>query len=202
MAGILVILVGLAIVLYPQLEKWHFDRGQQQLIASFEQLGKTEQIEQASVHSEDTLGVEEYRKPTGESFKPLDGARGIIHIDKIDLEMMIFDGIGTETLGKGIGMIESKKEFGVNNIGLAGHRAVTKGKQFNRLDELSVNDEIKVTTEDGIYDFVIIDTFIVHQSEVSVLDDQEEPLLTLVTCTPLGTANPPDRLIVQAALKK
>lgn len=39
-------------------------------------------------------------------------------------------------------MIEPEKEFGINNVGLAGHRAITHGKQFNRLDELAPNDEI------------------------------------------------------------
>jgi len=130
----------------------------------------------------------------------LEGARGIININKIDLEMVIFDGARPETLSKGIGMIEPKKKIGVNNIGLAGHRAVAKGKQFNRMNELRINDEIQVTTKEGTYEFVIVDSFIVHQSDVSVLDEQEGPLLTLVTCTPLGAVNPPNRLIVQAAL--
>lgn len=200
--GILLMFIGLVVVCYPQLEKQHYDRDQQQLVRSFEQLGNTEQIEQASNQSEDTLAVREYAQRTDEKSELLEGARGILNINKIDLEMVIFDGTSNETLSKGIGMIEPKKEFGVNNIGLAGHRAVAKGKQFNRMNELRVNDEIQVTTQEGTYEFVIVDTFVVHQSEVSVLDDQEEPLLTLVTCTPLGAVNPPNRLIVQAAIKK
>ncbi|MET3655462.1 class D sortase [Sporosarcina psychrophila] len=200
--GVLLMVIGLAVVFYPQLEKQHYDRGQQQLVRSFEQLGNTEQIEHASNQYEDTLAVQKYNEPTGEKSKLLEGARGIININKIDLEMIIFDGTSPETLSKGIGMIEPKKEFGVNNIGLAGHRAVAKGKQFNRMNELRMNDEIQVTTQEGTYEFVIVDSFIVHQSDVSVLDDQEGPFLTLVTCTPLGAVNPPNRLIVQAALKK
>lgn len=200
--GVLLMVIGLAVVFYPQLEKQHYDRGQQQLVRSFEQLGNTEQIEHASNQYEDTLAVQKYNEPTGEKSKLLEGARGIININKIDLEMIIFDGTSPETLSKGIGMIEPKKEFGVNNIGLAGHRAVAKGKQFNRMNELRMNDEIQVTTQEGTYEFVIVDSFIVHQSDVSVLDDQEGPFLTLVTCTPFGAVNPPNRLIVQAALKK
>lgn len=200
--GILLMVVGLAVVFYPQLEKQYYDRGQQQLVRSFEQLGNTEQIEQASNQSEDILTVQKYNQSTGEKSKLLEGARGIININKIDLEMIIFDGTSPETLSKGIGMIEPKKKIGVNNIGLAGHRAVAKGKQFNRMNELRINDEIQVTTQEGTYEFVIVDSFIVHQSDVSVLDEQEGPLLTLVTCTPLGAVNPPNRLIVQAALKK
>ncbi|MFC5589000.1 class D sortase [Sporosarcina soli] len=189
--GLFFILIGVAIFLYPLYENMQYDREQQQLLDSFAQLGNTEQLEQASMQVEQT---------NEDKSDLLKGARGLISIDKIDLDMLIFDGTSTEALSKGIGMIEPQKEFGVNNIGLAGHRAITKGKQFNRLDELNVNDEIQVTTSIGTLEFAVVDTFVVHQSEVSVLNDQDEPLLTLVTCTPIGSRNPPHRLIVQAAL--
>ncbi|MBE1556631.1 class D sortase [Sporosarcina limicola] len=200
--GLLLIVAGLLIVFYPQLQKIAFDRDQKQLVASFEQLGDTELLEQLSSNSDEAAVVQEYTQKNDEQSKLLDGARGIMKIDKIDFEMVVFEGDSPAVLSKGIGMIEPEKEFGVNNIGLAGHRALSKGKQFNRLGELRVDDEIEVMTRKGIYNFVIVDTFVVHQSEVSVLKDTEEPLITLVTCTPLGTANPPDRLIVQAKLKK
>lgn len=196
--GLFFILIGIAIILYPLYENMQYDREQQQLLDSFAQLGNTEQLEQASMEAEQAEA--DFEQANGDKSDQLKGARGLISIDKIDLEMLIFDGTSTETLSKGIGMVEPQKEFGVNNIGLAGHRAITYGKQFNRLDELTVNDEIQVTTSDGTLKFAVVDTFVVHQSEVSVLNDQDEPLLTLVTCTPIGSRNPPHRLIVQAAL--
>ncbi len=196
--GLFFILIGIAIFLYPLYENMQYDREQQQLLDSFAQLGNTEQLEQASMQIEQT--VAESERTNEDKSDLLKGTRGLLSIDKIDLDMLIFDGTSTEALSKGIGMIEPQKEFGVNNIGLAGHRAVTRGKQFNRLDELDVNDEIQVTTSNGTLEYVVVDTFVVHQSEVSVLNDQDEPLLTLVTCTPIGSRNPPHRLIVQAAL--
>lgn len=196
--GLFFILIGIAIILYPLYENMQYDREQQQLLDSFAQLGNTEQLEQASMEAEQAEA--DFEQANGDKSDQLKGARGLISIDKIDLDMLIFDGTSTETLSKGIGMVEPQKEFGVNNIGLAGHRAITHGKQFNRLDELTVNDEIQVTTSDGTLKFAVVDTFVVHQSEVSVLNDQDEPLLTLVTCTPIGSRNPPHRLIVQAAL--
>lgn len=198
----LLIICGLAIVSYPEFEKRIHQNDQQKLVESFEQLGNTDELERLSTNYENVIQVEEFTKSTDDQNPLLDGARGILSIDKIDLEMVVFEGTSATELTKGIGMIEPDKKFGVNNIGLAGHRAVAKGKQFNRLGELEVDDEIQVTTTDGIMDFVIVDSFVVHQSEVSVLDDSAEPLITLVTCTPLGSRNPPDRLIVQARLKK
>ena len=195
--GACLVLIGLAVVFYPQFKNYTYDREQEQLLTSFQQLGDTDLLEQLSTDAE-AVTID----PNDDLAKQLEGARGILTIDKIDLEMIVFDGAGVDALSKGAGMIEPKKEFGVNNIGIAGHRAVAKGKQFNRLDELKVDDEIQVTTQDGTYTFVIVDTFVVHQSDISVLQDTDEPLITLVTCTPLGKRNPPDRLIVQAALKQ
>ena len=54
----------------------------------------------------------------------------------------------------------------------------------------------------GGYRFVIVKTFVVDRTQVEVLDDQAEPLLTLVTCTPVGAKNPRERLIVQRSFPR
>lgn len=177
--------------MYPQIEREVEDTKQEKLIQTFKQLGDvSEYTEQESSTEVQETGLE-----------LLEGARGIIYIPKIELEMLIFEGAGKVPLSKGTGMIEPEKEFGMNNIGVAGHRSTTFGKQFNRLDELERNDEIKVETKTGTYVYVIVQKFVVNRTEVDVLADQKEPMLTLVTCTPIGKKNPTDRLIVQAKLK-
>lgn len=194
--GWLLIAAGLAIVSSPLLEKLAYDRQQGQLLAAFDQLGE---MEDADFSEPDDAAISPV---PGEKKKqdPLKGGRGILSIEKIDLEMMIFEGVSENELGKGAGMIEPKKDFTSNNIGLAGHRAVMEGKQFNRLGELEKGDEIQVNTKKELLNYRITDTFVVHKSDVSVLEDQDTPQLTLVTCTPLGSWRPPDRLIVQAEL--
>lgn len=193
--GIGFILAGVLLLFYPQLEKKASDQKQEQLIEAFEQMSDvSKQIEASTEHGEPVV----VQKDTLEL---LDGARGVIRIPKIDLNMMIFEGSNEAALSKGVGIIESEKEFGKNNVGLAGHRAVTYGKQFNRLNELVQNDTIEIETKSGSYEFFIVDTFIVDRTKVEVLADQKEPLLTLVTCTPIGKKNPTDRLIVQAKLQ-
>lgn len=184
---------GLLLLFYPKIEKEAADTKQEELIQTFKQLGDASEYEE----QEPSIEVQEDQK----QLELLEGARGIIHIPKIDLEMLIFEGAGKVPLKKGTGMIEPEKEFGINNVGIAGHRSTTFGKQFNRLDELSHNDEIIVETKTGTYEFVIVQKFVVDRSEVEVLNDQHEPVLTLVTCTPIGKKNPTDRLIVQAKLK-
>ena len=210
--GLLVLLIGIALVFYPQLEKKFYDHEQQALIDSFEQLGETELLQQLStdaeavVHEDDVLNVERSIASGGvneekEKQQVLEGARAILRIESIGLEMIVFEGATANHLSKGAGIVEPNKKFGVNNVGLAGHRALAKGKQFNRLDELETKDIIKITTKDGMQEYEITRKFVVPKTEVSILDDADTPLITLITCTPLGVSNPPDRLIVQAELK-
>ena len=189
------LLLGFYLLVYPQIEKKLFDTEQQQIIEAFENLGD------ASSYEETAWSIEVQASTDADELGLLDGARGIIRIPKIDLEMMIFDGATPSSLTKGIGMIEPDKQFGIHNIGLAGHRSITHGKQFNRLDELALHDIVEIQTESRNYEFEIVRTFVVDQTEIKVLKDGQEPLLTLVTCTPLGKKNPTDRLIVQAKLK-
>lgn len=189
------VIAGLFLLFYPQIEKGFSDAKQDKLIEAFEQLGNTGE------NVETTSPIEVQLDKDHGQLALLDGARGVIRIPKIDLEMLIFEGSNEASLSKGVGMIEPEKEFGINNVGLAGHRAITHGKQFNRLDELAPNDEIEVKTKTGIYEFVIVQTFVVDRTNVKVLTDKKEQFLTLVTCTPIGKKNPTDRLIVQAKLK-
>lgn len=190
--GICCILIGLSLLLYPQIEKIALDSKQKKLIKAFEQVGKMDNSLQSSseaMTSEDKLAL-------------LDGVRGVIQIPKIDVALPIFEGASATSLSQGVGMIEPEKEFGVHNVGLAGHRAIAYGKQFNRLNELKPNDEIEVKTTTNIYTFVVNQTFVVNRTEVGVLNDQKEPSITLITCTPIGEENPTDRLVVQAKLKQ
>lgn len=128
-------------------------------------------------------------------------AKGILIIPKIDLEMLIFEGADANSLNRGVGLLQTKKKFGINNIGLAGHRGASYGKQFNRLDELVMNDEIYVKQGSTEFTFIVEDKYIVDRTRVDVLNELGSPYLTLVTCTPIGAKNPTDRLIVQAKLK-
>lgn len=201
---------------YPMMDKIQYNRRQKQLIETFESIGldnsagdigvsdelKNEILENVyeSENNRDSYTSNEHL--IAEKHQDLEDVVGIIRISSIDLNMIIYNGASEEKLSKGIGMIETEKKIGINNVGLAGHRSTTYGKQFNRLDEVSLSDIIVVHTMNNTYEFEVIKSFVVHKSEINVLDDQKEPLLTLVTCTPLGKKNPSERLIIQAKLTK
>lgn len=190
--GVVFVGIGLVLLLMPQLEKIAYDRKQAQALTAFETLGElqTDSQRQEDVHIEENDGME-----------LLKGVEGLLTIDKIDLRIPVYDSVSAKTLNDGVGLIDSDKQLGEQNVGIAGHRALVRGKQFNRLDELSPGDTMAVNTDEGKLEFVVTETFVVHQSDISVLDDSGKPQLTLITCTPLGALHPPDRLIIQGELK-
>jgi len=84
------------------------------------------------------------------------------------------------------------------NVGLAGHRDTF----FRKLRDINPDDEIRVTTRDGVFHYVVQRTNIVQPRDVWVLNATGYPALTLVTCYPfsyIGSA--PQRFVVRAALR-
>jgi sortase A len=83
------------------------------------------------------------------------------------------------------------------NIGLAAHRDTF----FRRLGEIRDDDEVRLVTPDGTFNYRVEGTQIVEPSDVWVLAPTTQPALTLVTCYPfryVGSA--PQRFIVRAHL--
>lgn len=67
---------------------------------------------------------------------------------------------------------------------------------FTLLDKLGRNDQIFVDFEGTRYIYRVTDTQIVPPTDLNVLQNSATPTLTLITCTPVGTAK--NRLIVNA----
>lgn len=189
--GVVFLLAGGLLLLFPQYEKRAYHEEQEELITAFEQLGEWETAALADGDLEQNEQTE---------YVVAKDARGMLSIPAIDLEMLFFDGVSVDALNKGAGIIEPEKKMGVHNVSIAGHRGATFGKQFNRLNELKVQDELHVKMDQEDYTFIVDKVFVVDQKQVDVLSDKESPYLTLVTCTPIGEENPTDRLIVQGKL--
>jgi sortase A len=67
---------------------------------------------------------------------------------------------------------------------------------FTMLDKLRPNDKIIVDYAGTRYIFKVMDTKVIAPTDLSVLQPTDEPQLTLITCTPVGTSK--KRLVVQA----
>jgi sortase A len=124
------------------------------------------------------------------------GLVGRIEIPRLGVSTVIRAGSDARTLRLAVGLIPGTALPGGNgNIGLAGHRDTF----FRKLRGIRPGDEIRVVTPSGTYQYRVQFTHIVWPKDTWVLDDTEQPALTLVTCYPftyIGSA--PQRFIVRA----
>ena len=124
---------------------------------------------------------------------------GRIEIPRLGVSAVVRAGSDARTLRLAVGYIPGTALPGeIGNVGLAGHRDTF----FRKLRDINPDDEIRVTTKDGVFRYFVQRTSIVQPKDVWVLDPTNYASLTLVTCYPfsyIGSA--PQRFIVRAALK-
>jgi sortase A len=122
---------------------------------------------------------------------------GRLEIPRLKVSAVVKAGVDSRTLRLAVGHIPGTAFPGeTGNVGLAGHRDTF----FRRLRDVRSDDEIVLTTPDGVYRYRVDRTDVVEPSDVWVLDPTEQPTLTLVTCYPftyVGSA--PQRFVVRAA---
>jgi sortase A len=125
-------------------------------------------------------------------------AIGRIEIPRLRVSAVIRAGSDARTLRLAVGYIPGTALPGEKgNVGLAGHRDTF----FRRLRDINPDDEIRVTTSNGVFHYYVQRTNIVRPKDVWVLNATSYPALTLITCYPftyVGSA--PQRFIVRAAL--
>jgi sortase A len=127
-------------------------------------------------------------------------ALGLLEIPRLGVSAIVRVGSDSRTLRLAIGHIGGTALPGERgNMGLAAHRDTF----FRRLGEIRPDDQVRMVTADGTFDYRVEGTRIVEPRDTWVLDPTEEPVLTLVTCYPfryVGSA--PQRFIVRAHLAK
>ncbi len=133
---------------------------------------------------------------------------GTIEIPSIGVEREIVEGTGRGDLQRGPGHYLGTPLPGqAGNSAIAGHRT-TYGQPFHDLDLLQPGDAIYVETLQGRFRYEVLPQtdaegnevghFIVHPSQIEVLDDVGDNRLTLTACHPKYSAR--QRIIVQAVL--
>jgi sortase A len=124
---------------------------------------------------------------------------GRIEIPRLGVSAVIRAGSDARTLRLAVGYIPGTALPGDRgNFGLAGHRDTF----FRKLRDINPDDEIRIVTADGVFNYYVQRTTIVMPQDVWVLDPTAYPALTLVTCYPfnyIGSA--PKRFIVRAVLR-
>ena len=109
---------------------------------------------------------------------------------------MIMEGTTDEHCGARSGTFAGRHLPGQQgNVAIAGHRDTF----FRPLRNVQHDDEIRLTTLDGTYRYLVDSTRVVAPEDMQVLDDSGDTILTLVTCYPFYFVGPaPKRFIVRA----
>ena len=148
-------------------------------------------------------------RPIGVAVSPpqfktaVDGAPiGVLDIDSIGVSWVVVDGIGVDDLRKGPGHFPDTPLPGQpGNSAIAGHRT-TYGAPFSKIDQISVGDRITLTTENGVFTYVALETVIVDPDDYSEISSRfpELSTLSLVSCHPRFSTR--QRIIVHAVLDR
>ncbi len=218
--GILIMLLGICVFLYPVVKQANAKRVQKHLMNGIKEVIEENMVTDRE-SSEDTLGdIDDLTNSTiEEDYADLSltteeqteeetpnnvrdrlknqTVLGIIEIEKIDLIYAVVEGTKDENLGVAIGHMKNTAAFGQpGNCALAGHRGGISGPYFKKIDKLKKGDLIKLTDANGtVYSYYVTESFVVDPSEVWVAENNtEEKMLTLITCENNSTK----RLIVRA----
>ena len=121
---------------------------------------------------------------------------GILRIPKIGMVVPVNAGTGTKELLRGAGLLTGSALPGSSgNVAIAAHR----DSFFRGLKDVAVSDVIELDTLGQKRLYRITSLKVVEPTDVEVLADVGEPVLTLITCYPFYfVGHAPQRFIVRA----
>ena len=120
----------------------------------------------------------------------------ILTIDRMNLQVPIWNGTGDLVLNRGAGRIKGTATMDEGgNLGLSGHR----DGFFRGFKDIEMGDEIKIQTTRGVQNYEVSSIYIVPKEDISPLAPSDEKIITVVTCYPFYfVGHAPKRLIVKA----
>lgn len=243
--GIITILVGLSIILFPTIQSKVQDRKQDELLIAYKiatdalgrkndkesdvitsviDLNESEQVTQIvespkaesefividinnDMLDETKLKLEiepekepEIKKEERNSYiSSLRAVEGVLEIESIDFLMPIVIGATSKNLDVSISSLDGmSKPWETGNYAIAGHRSLKYGRHFNRLNELTNGDIMTIRDmNEVLHVYEVYSILLVHETDLSVLENNDFDELTLITCDPVGAKNPEFRLIVK-----
>lgn len=133
--------------------------------------------------------------------KPKPQPIATVEIASIGVKLPILAGATEANMAHAAAHMTETVQLGqAGNAAIAAHRARTKGRLFNRLDEVVEGDEIVIRKAGQKYVYTVFRQVVVEPDDVSVLNKNgDDKLLTLITCDPVETGT--HRLIVHARME-
>ncbi|MGH9697142.1 MAG: class D sortase, partial [Bryobacteraceae bacterium] len=122
---------------------------------------------------------------------------GRLKIKRLGLSVVVVNGDDDKSLSLGAGLVPGTSPIGGNgNTVIAGHRDLA----FRALRNVQAGDIVRLESAGTkAYDYRVERTRIVSPDDVSVLESDGRPRLTMITCYPFYyTGDAPQRYIVDA----
>lgn len=213
LAAVIVMLIGVGVLEYPQVASWFSQYYQSQLIVDVsgeqnamplpdlaDELSRAEQYNK--LLESGALLAANSNKPTSDSEEVSQfeyssllnatstGVMGRLRIPTIDVDLPIYHGTADAVLAKGVGHLEGtslpiggRSQHSV----LTAHRGLPEATLFNDLDRVDIGDRFTVEIFGEVLTYEVFDTRVVEPQDTDTLRPVAgEDLITLVTCTPLG----------------
>lgn len=163
------------------------------------QTAGAEFYDEASNKIEDTVEIEEIQENPADKYLEGKNISGIIEIPKLGVKAAILEGTDDRALKYTVGHYPGTANPGEKgNFVLLGHRNYVYGHFFRRINELEAGDEVVISKDTSAYTYYVTESFVVSPEEVWVLDQTDDSVLTMITCTPMVTYT--HRLIVRGIL--
>lgn len=206
--SLLAIIIGCLFLLYPLFSQWQVNQTQDKVKEEWRMLNLVyaENYKYANNKENDTLSkagqvdskhkqenklkIEEQDREESIQSLRQDIERhqvlGQLSIPRIELDVMVVPGVEESDIKHAVGWMTSTGFPGEEgNVVLAGHRSHTYGKFFHRLGEMEIGDQISLDTHFGHFTYQIVEIKVVEPTDLSVLEQTDRSLLTLITCEPL-----------------
>ena len=147
----------------------------------------------SEVYSDDKVQDRLENEPTENLLLQIDDEQviGIIKIEKIGFEGLIYEGTTLDILDKGVGHFENSSYFD-GNVALAAHNS---NKYWAKLHTLQTGDKITYISYLGTREYQVKKVTKISATDWSLLENTDENYLTLITCVKKKTSQ---RLCVQA----
>lgn len=190
--GVLLVICGLALIVYPFIEIKLDEKDISKNISEWDK----KKVEVAKEVKTNNKSNQKY--PTVN----IDGKDiiGKIIVVKTGEQIPILMGATEENLRGGATLYDNGVFPGEEGTAIVlGHRETT----FGFLEDVNIGDEIDVETVTGTYKFKLKKTYITNPEDKSILAQEKDLNLTLVTCYPFRYVGPaPDRFIAKLELIK
>ena len=202
---IVILLAGLALLLYPSVADYWNSFRQSQVISNYaDEISSMDDgkynalIEAARAYNETLLGRRNSYLLTEKQQIEYDqllnvsgiGAMGYIEIPAINCSLPIYHGTSDAVLQIAVGHLEwTSLPVGgeSSHCVLSGHRGLPSAKLFTDLDKVMVGDLFVLRILNEILTYEVDQILIVNPDETqSLLIEEGQDLCTLVTCTPYG----------------